>query len=197
MLRTMDSESRQPRLHTLIMLLAIAAAIVFALSLVRAAHRSPSRIVAESQSASFAPGPSDGVLATLKSGSATETRTYPTLDLTVEPGQSVDAELPPGRFEGEFEVRFRTGSIRRAGIGALLRGGSVIIMRGDEVLASDYADAQKTEKLVMTKTPVGALKKQELIRYLFKADGVGPHVLRAVWQPEDAPAPVALPAAWR
>ena len=72
---------------------------------------------------------------TLRLGDTRIERSWPVLDLHLESGQAVDEALPAGPFDGEFMVTFRAGG-RRALLGAELQGGSVILMRDDEVLLS-------------------------------------------------------------
>jgi hypothetical protein len=89
-------------------------------------------------------------------------------------------------------VTFSPGRIHRARIGAVLSGGSLIILRDGEVLLSTYAALQET-KSVLTSLPIGPLKRIEKITYDFTRDGSGPATLRALWQPEGVAEPVPLP----
>lgn len=117
----------------------------------------------------------------------------PTLNLRIEPGVAGAYEWPRGPFEAEFTVTFDRGRVQYAQIGAELEGGSLIVMRGEEVLVSDYAPSNAA-KLVLTRVPQHLGRRREQIRFIFRSDGEGQVTLRAVWQPENADQPQPLPS---
>lgn len=139
------------------------------------------------QSEPFKPG----VLATISSGGVTVEREFPTLDFLLVRGESLDERLPAGAFEAEFTVRFKPGRVDAARIGALLRGGSVIIIRNGAVVHSNFVSDE--EKAVLATVPESFSRAPQELTYIFKTDGKSPARLQAVWQPIGADQPQPLP----
>jgi hypothetical protein len=141
----------------------------------------------QAQTASFRPG----VSATLTADGTTIERDFPTLDLELAPGQTLDDRLPGGAIEAEFIVRFMAGRVHTARVGALLQGGSVIILRNGEVMHSNFVGAH--EAVVLTTIPLSFSRAPQELTYIFRTDGRQPARLQAMWQPIDADAPEPLP----
>lgn len=131
-----------------------------------------------------------GVVARVTAGEATIEREWDALDFVVAAGHTLDPELAAGAFEGEFIVTFAPGKNRHAYIGAIVRSGSLIIMRDEEVLLSDYAEDEA--RMLMTRLPIHLPRRHERLVYRFRSDGSRPVQLRALWRPEDAEQPRAL-----
>ena len=62
----------------------------------------------------------------------------PLASFGIEPHQSLDPRIPPGPCEIELLVKFQRGAVKRATLGAAITGASVIVQRGDDVLASGF-----------------------------------------------------------
>jgi hypothetical protein len=145
----------------------------------------------QAQTAPFRPG----VSATLTADGTTIERDFPTLDFELAPGQALDDRLPGGAFEGEFTVRFMAGRVQSARVGALLQGGSVIILREGEVVLSNFIGVQGA--VVLTTIPVSFSRAPQELTYIFRTDGGQPARLQAMWQLVDADAPTPLPMGTR
>ncbi len=133
-----------------------------------------------------------GVLAILSAGDISVERTLPALAFSLTEHQSLDRRLSPGPFEGEFQVTFNPGPVRRARLGAEVQGGSLLIQRDGKPLLSDYAGAEA--RVVMTPETVFLPRRAQTFTYHFRADGNGPTRLRALWLPEGSFRPLALPS---
>ncbi|MCZ6445904.1 MAG: hypothetical protein O6758_06940, partial [Planctomycetota bacterium] len=68
-----------------------------------------------------------GVRAVLTAAGVTVQRRLPAMAFALGDGQTLDARLPPGPFDGEFIVTFHPGAVRRAALGAEIQGGSLMI----------------------------------------------------------------------
>ena len=132
-----------------------------------------------------------GVRAILTAAGVTVQRRLPAMAFALGDGQTLDAQLPPGPFDGEFIVTFHPGAVRRAALGAAIQGGSLMIQRKGKVLASDYASDKP--RVLMTDT-VFLPSRLVTFTYRFRRDGGGPTRLRALWQPQDSAVAVALPS---
>ncbi|MCZ6612281.1 MAG: hypothetical protein O6941_06570, partial [Planctomycetota bacterium] len=132
-----------------------------------------------------------GVRAILTAAGETVQRRLPAMAFALCDGQTLDARLPPGPFDGEFIVTFHPGAVRRAALGAEIQGGSLMIQRKGMVLASDYAGDKP--RVLMTDT-VFLPSRLVTFTYRFRRDGGGPTRLRALWQPQDSTVAVALPS---
>lgn len=173
-----------------LMYLGIVAAIVVAVMMVRLSGRAT--LPYDSAKTNPIVPPELGVTgAILKDGTSTTYRA-PTLDLRREPQAIHDANLPAGPFHGEFLVTFDRGRVQYARLGAEFQGGSLIVMRGDDVLLSDYAGPDEI-KLGLTRIPVRLSKRREQIKFIFKSDSDNRVKLRAMWQPEGEDEPRPLP----
>lgn len=135
--------------------------------------------------------PTPGISLVVRVGEITVARTLAMPTFGLESGQSMDFHIPPGPFEADIEIAFRPGSVREAYIGAEIAGGSVIIMRDDEVLQSGFGPQEGTR--VMTNLPVALTRSVERITYMFRSDDAGPVRFRAIWQPFGAAGAVLLP----
>jgi hypothetical protein len=134
-----------------------------------------------------------GVDAVLKSGAITIETHFDALNLTLEAGEAPDERLPRGPWEGEFTVVFLPGTVRHARFGARLAGGSIIMMRDDEVILSDYSD---DERIVLAPIPQAIGRAAQRLVFIFKTEGDRPVRLLAMWQPEDASEPQTLPVSY-
>jgi hypothetical protein len=136
--------------------------------------------------------PPIGVRVALRSGTELIERVWPELNISLAHGDSIDAMMPPGPFEGDFEVTFNPGRVRYAQVGAIVQGGSVIVMYEGEVLLSDYSPADHS-KVVLCRVPIWLPRQREQIRFDFKADASAPVRLQAIWQPDGMAEPLPLP----
>ncbi len=135
--------------------------------------------------------PELGVQGKLVSGNVSLERRWKSLEISAAMGESVDPDLPPGPFEGEFTIEFRPGQNRWARIGVEIQGGSIIIIRDGEVVHSDYAGPER--KVVLTKQPIWLPHRVEVLKYMYKSKAGEAVFLRALWQPIDADEPRPLP----
>ncbi|MHC4947433.1 MAG: hypothetical protein ACYTG1_04125 [Planctomycetota bacterium] len=136
--------------------------------------------------------PRVGVTAALAAGEVTVSRSLPALAFALAEGQTLDPRLPAGPFDAVLDVTFRRGAVRQAWLGAELRGGQLIVRRGDEVLLSDFAGDER--RLVMTTLPVALGRPVQRLTYEFRGRAAGPRALRAMWRPVDAEAALPLPS---
>lgn len=139
------------------------------------------------------PNPVAGVRVIMSAGDQSFVRTLPALAFGLSGDQSLDSRVAPGPFHADFEVTFHPGSVRRATVGAELQGGSLMILRRDEVLLADHAGAEP--RLVMTPEPLFLPGRLQTLTYRFRADEGPMTRLRGLWQPEDSQVPLALPSA--
>jgi hypothetical protein len=185
----MHEEFRTTPSQMVLMLLAVAVSIVATLWIVRAATVRPADPVG-----AFDPPPPEGVEVRLWSGEVEVRERWNVLAITLEEGQAIHSTLPPSGFDAEMLVRFRPGATRYARVGAVLQGGSLIIMRDRQVVLSDHADSS-APRTVLSQVPLSMFRSQEELLYIFRRDGTGEMALAAVWQPEGASAPRPLPMA--
>lgn len=134
-----------------------------------------------------------GVTGTMRSDRGTQEVNWTSLDLARTDQSAAEPSIPAGPFEGEFIVTFQPGKVRHALVGALIQGGSIIVMHEGQVLLSDFADAS-AEKIVLTRLPHWLPLRHEQLTYAFKTDGSGPIRFQPYWQPEGTERPVPLPS---
>src|SRR5688500_1228076 len=177
----------------LAMIIAIVASILFAGLLVRFAsfEQSTSASLAAKTSRPKVTS-SPGVGAKITAADRVVERSLRSLSFALEPGQSLDAQIPPGPFEAQFTVRFHPGDVQLAAFGAEIQNASIIIKRGDEIVLSDYADADG--KIAMATIPTSLTRRWQTITYIFKSDGTAFTRLRAMWQPVQSTKPIPLPS---
>lgn len=181
----------QSRLAFALMFMGIVAAVVVAIVMVRLSQRAA--LPYDSAKANPVAPPEFGVVGEIISGGEARPYRAASLDLQIEPGVIHDPSLPDEPFEGRFTVTFDRGRVQYARIGAEFQGGSLIIMRGEEVLLSDYADPERV-KMILARIPVQLTRRREQITYIFQTDAQGPAKLKAIWQPEGEEAVAALGA---
>jgi mono/diheme cytochrome c family protein len=168
---------------------AILATIVAAVILVRVAPTGRPPTASQSTLATDDRPRNPGVLATVRAGETSVERRLPALAFALEPGQSLDARVPAGPFEARFDVTFHPGSVRRARVGADMSGGTLSIERaGQPVATTTDPEGRVTSNLLYFPDRTSTLT------YTFRADGEGPVLLRALWQPDIASAPMPFPA---
>ena len=169
--------------------IAIAVTLVIAVIILRKAREVTDHVPVVV--ASDRPALKAGVEAELRANGKVMHATLETLDLTLGPGQPPDAQLTGGKWEGRFAVTFTPGAVRLARIGARLRGGSMIIMRNNNVVLSDYAGDE--ERTVLATVPLSLGRGMQQLTYIFNSDGRFDVRLQPLWQPEDAADPQPLP----
>ncbi len=136
-----------------------------------------------------------GVRAVLTAGDVRVERSLPGAAFGLDPGQTLDARLPPGPFTAVLDVAFVPGAVAEAAIGAHLQGGQLIIRRGDTTILSNYAGDEP--RAVWPTAEVPPLRFGGDVVHLtfeFTATGSGPHALRPLWKPADSLVPFPLPA---
>lgn len=173
---------------------ALIATVVGAIVIVRVIPRVPvaQRTETGNSGLSQAVNRSIGVTAKLTSGSTTVRRRMPALSFTVDVDESLDERLPAGVFEGEFEVTFQPGAVRMGRIGAEITGGTLVVRRdGERVIDGEYAGA---ESRVVLSEPLFLPPRPVTFTFEFNRDPEGLASLRALWQPENSTAPLALPS---
>ena len=134
-----------------------------------------------------------GVVATITAGDLRIERSLPTLDFALGAGESLDADIPPGPFRVEFNAAFVTGQTREAQLGAEFQGGKLIIMHKGRPIISDFAGVGPRTALTNPGLPNLLQPDWDEITVIFQNDGTRPCRLRALWQPEEAEQPLALP----
>ncbi len=136
--------------------------------------------------------PVPGIRAELGAAELAVERGLPALAFSLDEGQSLDPRLPAGPFRGNFRATFHPGPVRRATVGAEFAGGALVIERDGTVLASGQAGAAPA---VIESGVEFFPDRLHKLTYRFRADGSGRPRLRALWRPDGAAVPVALPAA--
>ncbi len=135
--------------------------------------------------------PVAGVRAVIRTAEVAVERRMASLAFAVDRGQTLDARLPAGPFDGEFSVTFAPGPVRRAVLGAEIEGGTLVIERQGQVLAS--GEAGDAVRRVTTGT-VFLPGRLNTFTYRFSRSSDRPARLRALWQPENATYAVELPS---
>ena len=145
---------------------------------------------------SAGPSRSPGVHASIHAGDVSIDRSLPALSFALEPDQSLDMRLPPGRFSGEFDATFRNDKATRAGFGAEIEGGAVeIVWRGEVIARSSDVDPAAGRALLVMSDPVAVPARLNTVTFRFSSDGDGRARMRALWLPKNAQTPLPLPAA--
>lgn len=140
-------------------------------------------------------GPSNpasiGVVGSLEAGGARASVRLTSAAFALQSDQALDPRLPPGPFSAAIDVTFDPGAVRRAAVGAELRGGSLVIeRRGKAVLTEEALAAPRQVMSELLYLP-GELFT---LTYRFHANGAGPPLLRALWRPETTAVAIPLPA---
>ena len=168
---------------------AVALTLVIAILILLQARRVIDRVPVVIDSAQ--PDLQVGVTAHFRSGDKLHHVQLESLNLTLSPGQLPQPNLPAGKWSGEFDITFQPGRVRYARIGARLRGGSVIIMRNNDVVLSDYSGDE--ERIVLSNQLLALGFGLQQLKYIFTCDERFDVRLEAMWQPEDKDAPRPLP----
>jgi mono/diheme cytochrome c family protein len=133
----------------------------------------------------------DGVRVTMTAGGASIERHLPAVQFALDAGESLDRRVPAAGFAATIDVTLRPGRVKSAHLGAELRGGQLIIRRGDSVLLSEAAGDETIR--TMTALPVPLPSRAERVTFEFTRTGDGPAALRGLWQPPESLVPLPLP----
>ena len=187
---SMPGDRTTSSLMFMLMAIGIGIAVVIAVAMVQFSQRA--ELPFDSAKSNPITPPAFGVVGEITVNGIEQAFRASSLNLSAGLSESRDSQIPSVPFEGEFTVTFDRGRVAYARIGAEVQGGSIIVMRGGEVLLSDYATPVEP-RIILTRIPVELSKRREQITYIFKSDGAGPTRLRAMWLPEAADQPSPLP----
>lgn len=147
-----------------------------------ALERDPvARIVPSTNSVSRTAG--NTIRATITAYNNTVERTMTALSVALRPGETLDPRLRPGATHIVFRAPFKPQKMLNARIGARIRGGSFILSRNGEVLASSAAtDVAST---TLSNLGVSFGPSSAPLEYEITWNGTTPFEFRAVYRPED------------